>query len=1016
MSDAERWGRVKEVFDAAIACRIEDRPALLRDLCGNDRALQSEVESLLRADAGQGSMFDRSGDDPLREHVFDAVAGVLVDRTHALAPGDCLGPYQINGLLGVGGMGRVYRARDTTLGRDVALKILPDLWLGVAERCARFDREAQVLASLNHPNIGAIFGVYTSESDPSTGAPATKALVLELVEGETLADRLARQGDTQTSHRGLAVKEVVNIATQVIDALEAAHDRGIVHRDLKPANIKITPEGRVKVLDFGLARADDGTGKSPQGANSPTASVDGTQDGMLLGTALYMSPEQARGRPVDKRSDIWAFGCVLYEMLTGAPLWRGESVAGVLASVTEREPDWAALPVDTPPSLRLCVRRCLQRDLRQRFHDIADVRLAMEGAFDPPVAGGIDQRTRPWSARLVSSGWAIAIVAAAAVASGWFRAPAPANPARVMRLSVGLTPADELGGRDGRPARSAFALSPDGRTLVFSAVRANRRGLYIRHFDEAEATIIPGTDDADNPFFSPDGEWVGFFVAGAIRKLPIAGGPSILVAETSLRVGVLGASWGDDDRIVFGQPSGALLEVVASGGTPTAIIAPKPSTGEVTYRLPHVLPGSDAILFTVTRHRFPRWDQTQVHVYSRRTGLTKLLINGGADARYLPSGHLVYVREGVLLAVPFDLRRLEVTGGPVGVIADVLQAAYARGENEDTGVAQFAIAPTGTLVYLPGGVVAPGERFVVRVGRTGQSETLPIPPRAFATLRVSPDGRQLALNTFGRERDIWLYSLERGSLTKLSLPGRLNVPVWSHDGRWIAYAAGTAGADNIYRVQSDGAGSPEELVATGQNLVPATWTSAGQLLFYGVSSPPLDALPKQFFMNVALKTAPNPIPIGSPRSGGLDVSPDGHWIAYHSTESGQLEVYVQAHPAPGPRYQVSTNGGMSPIWRADGRELFYVRRTVADLAQQSPEIEMMAVPVSSQSASLTFGRPASLFEGRYQTNEPARGYDATPDGRSFLMIQDRSRPPDVVRQMIVVQNWHEELKRRVPTK
>ena len=1012
MSEADHWKRVKGIFDVAVACPAEDRSAFVSDSCGGDRALQADVESLLAADAN-GSMFDPPGDSALRERVFEAIADTFHDRPPVLTPGDRLGPYQIAALLGAGGMGEVYRAHDPTLGRDVALKILPHLWLADPARRARFDHEARVLASLNHPNIGAIYGV--DESGPSTGSGPVKALVLELVEGETLGEHIAGHA-RQASRPGLPIDQVMRIASQVADALQTAHERGIVHRDLKPANITITLDGRVKVLDFGLALAGGSTGLDAHRAHSRTTTGGDTRDGVLLGTAPYMSPEQARGQPVDKRTDIWAFGCVLYEMLTGAQAFVGRSATDVLNNVIGMEPDWTALPADTPAALRLCMQRCLQKDCRQRFHDIADVRLAMEGAFDLPAANGVTYGGRPSHARLAYAGWALAFAAIAAGTGGWFIAGrSRAAPARVTRLLVGVGPADQLGGnREGRPTRASFALSPDGRTLVFSAVRANRRALYVRRFDQSEATVIAGTEDAIAPFFSPNGEWVGYSVGSELRKLPLAGGPSVHVADTMVGR-VFGASWGDDDRIVFARPSGGLWDVAASGGTPTEIVAPDPSRGEVGYRLPHVLPGGDAIIFTVTRHRFPRWDQTQIRVYSRRTRRVTTLVDGGADARYVSSGHLVYVREGVLLAAPFDLRRLEVTGGSVGVIADVMQAAYDRAAMEDTGLAQFSVASTGTLVYLPGGVFAPAERSVIRVDRTGQFETLPITPRAFATLRLSPDGGQIALNTFGRDRDIWLYSLARGTLTRLPLPGRLNVPIWSRDGHWITYASSPGGPDNLYRAPADGSGLPEQLIASGQNLVPGVWSSSDELLYYraptGLAADGLDSL---FFQNVAAYGAPTPIPTASQRSGGLDVSPDGHWIAYHSYESGQLEVYVRKHPGPGPRYQVSTEGGMSPIWRADGGELFYARRIAGRPGQEPLDVEILAVRVTTQPA-LAFGKPRALFKGPYQMNDPARGYDVTADGQRFVMIQGRERPPDVITQLRVVQNWHEELKRLVPT-
>ena len=552
--------------------------------------------------------------------MFDAVAGTLNDPTHALTPGDHLGTYEITGLLGAGGMGQVYRAHDTTLGRDVAVKILPDLWLADPDRRARFDREARLLASLNHPNIGAIYGVHESDASTARGAG-----------GQGTRVGIGRGRDARRPHRasgvacgGLPIDEVMSIASQVIEALEAAHERGIVHRDLKPANIKITPEGRVKVLDFGLARAMGGTAAGgPQLANSPTVAVCDTQDGVLLGTAPYMSPEQARGRLVDKRTDIWAFGCVVYEMLTGAPAFAGDGVAEVLANVIKSEPDWSALPVDTPAALRLCLRRCLQKDLRQRFHDIADVRLALEGAFELPSGDGTGHAAdhlcaprlrwlgdrfrgdrRPCQ-RLVQCGTRPRCLGSSDTASGRSGA----------RGSIGR----QRGASDASRVR---VVSGRSNARVFGATRESTCPLC--------SAVRSGGSDGDSghrgryqlPSFRPDGKWVGFFVAGEIRKLPLAGGPSVHVADTGLVLGPLGASWGDDDRIVFARRPGALWEVAASGGAPTEIITPDQSRGEVSYRLPHVLPGGDAILFTVTHHRFPRWDQTQIRVYSRRTRLT----------------------------------------------------------------------------------------------------------------------------------------------------------------------------------------------------------------------------------------------------------------------------------------------------------------------------------------------------------------------------------------------------------
>ena len=583
MSEAERWTRVKEIFDAAVACRVDERSALVRAMCGDDRALQADVESLLTADAGHKSVFEQSVDRAMRGQVFGAVADVLDQQASALVPGERLGTYEITGLLGAGGMGLVYRAHDTTLGREVALKLLPDRWLADPDRRARFEREARLLASLNHPNIGSIYGVHEGDPSQGSGLPV-KALVLELVEGETLADRIALQALPSASRRGLPVDEVVRIASQVIDALEAAHERGIVHRDLKPANIKITPEGRVKVLDFGLARAMGGTGSGPQIANSPTITVAGTHDGVLLGTAPYMSPEQARGRTVDKRTDIWAFGCVLYEMLTGAPAFTGDGVTEVLANVIKVEPDWTVLAADVPSALRLCLRRCLQKDLRQRFHDVADVRLAMEGAFEQPTrdhgSPPLDRSPRP---RLAYTGWVIAVAAiAGAFAIVTF---APRTPADVpeTRLEIVTPPAaDPL----------SLAISPDGRSVVFQAGQ-DPPMLWLRPLDSLEARPLAGTDGGQYPFWSPDSRSVAFTTGGELKRIDLASG----LVRTLARRSFAGGTWSVDGTILIGSVIGPLYSVQADDGTvkqATTLLE-----RQTSHRWPQFLPDGRFLFFTL---------------------------------------------------------------------------------------------------------------------------------------------------------------------------------------------------------------------------------------------------------------------------------------------------------------------------------------------------------------------------------------------------------------------------------
>jgi Tol biopolymer transport system component len=912
--------------------------------------------------------------------------------------GQHFGAYQVVAKLGEGGMGVVYRARDSRLKRDVALKVLPESVAGDPHRLARFEREAQVLASLNHANIAAIYGLEGG------------ALVLELVEGPTLAEL--------TATGPMPVRDALSIARQICDALDAAHEQGIVHRDLKPANIKVRPDGSVKVLDFGLAKAIDRSPVTEAAASTITSPAVVSAVGVILGTAAYMSPEQARGKAVDKRSDVWAFGCVLYEMLTGRRAFEGDSVTETLSRVLQREADFAALPEDTPAGIRRLLIRCLDKDRNTRLPHIA----AASFQIDEVLTTGGSQAAIDAPARARSSVSARvlvpAIIASAigGAAIAWLmlsRAPAATLP--VTRLQVGVAPAAQLGGAEGRPIRTAFAIAPDGRTLAFSAVQNNQRGLYLRPLDQAAATLISGTEGALNPFFSPDGRWVAYFAANQIRKVPIAGGPPVPV--TTVGQMMFGASWGDDEVVVFARSAGGLWEAPASGGTPVERTQVNRENGEVGHRLPHVLPGGDAVLYTVMHNRFPNWNETQVWVHSRRSNTAKLLIDGGADARYVASGHLLYVNEGTLLAVPFDLNRLEVTSGAVG-ISDVMQAAYVPGQQGDSGAMQVSVSRTGTLVYLAGGVQKPSEHTVIRVDRSGRPDNFSVAVQTLRTMRLSPDGAFLALGAVGRERGISLYDLARGSLTKLTVAGRAVAPVWTPDGEQLTYAVAAKGPDNVFSVRADGAGTPEPIVKHAANLVPTAWTPDGrQLLFHVLpsdSAPAAQRSPTIYVQNVAEKGEPAPLSKVSRNFGSADLSRDGRWLAYQSADSGEPHVFVDAYPGPGPRFQVSSEGGGgSPVWSGDGRELFYVRSSDARQTMEAGDVEIavMSVTVTAQ-PKMSFGQPRALFTGRYGVNGPARAYDVTKDGQHFFLMQLRKRPPDVITEMSVVQNWIEELKRQ----
>jgi serine/threonine protein kinase len=630
----------------------------------------------------------------------------------AFAPGTILGPYEITSLLGRGGMGEVWRARDTRLDRDVAIKALPDEFAANEERLIRFQREAKLLAPLNHPNIASIYGL-----EESGGA---RFLILELVEGETLADRLQRGR--------IPVEESIALALQIAAALEAAHEKGIIHRDLKPGNIKVTPDGKVKVLDFGLAKALADDAGDAALSNSPTLSMAATQQGVILGTAAYMSPEQARGRKVDKRTDVWAFGCVLYEMLSGRPVFEGADVSEVLAGVIKSDPDWKALPAGIPPMLRLFLGRCLEKDPNRRIHDVADVRLALEGAFDSAVTHAAPADTKPQtSGRRMIPAVALVFFSTALLASllSWVAFRPNANP--VTRLTA--TPADPVQLASNPILQdSDIAIAPDGRHLVYVNTNLPPR-LYVRTLDELEAKVLPKINGARNPFISPDGNWIGFFDLNSLKKVAINGGPAVTIC--SIEGAPRGASWGSDDRIVFATNSNesGLLRVAAGGGTPEVLTLPEPQKGQVDHLFPEVLPGARAILFAISsRTGSSPAELAQIAVLNLATGEQKVLIQGGSNPRYA-SGYIVYGVAGTLRAVPFDVNRLEVRGNPVPVLEHVI--------TKPSGAADFSIAPDGTLVYVAGDNQASPDRTLVWVDRQGHEEPLSAPQRSYAYARIS---------------------------------------------------------------------------------------------------------------------------------------------------------------------------------------------------------------------------------------------------------------------------------------
>jgi serine/threonine-protein kinase len=879
-------------------------------------------------------------------------------------------------------MGEVYRARDSRLQRDVALKVLPDHFAADQERLARFQREAQVLASLAHANIAHIYGI---EPTPAGGGAA---LVLELVDGPTLADRIA-QGP-------IPVAETIRIARQFADALDAAHQHGIVHRDLKPANIKVRHDGTVKVLDFGLAKfngsGEDSDGRTvdgfqpPDPTMSPTVSVAFTRSGVILGTAAYMSPEQARGKAVDKRTDIWAFGCVLFEMLTGRRAFHGADATETIAAVVRGEPDWSSLPPGTPHSLRRLLERCLQKDPQHRLRDIGDARADLEDTFEAVPATAAARRL--WS-RPGPYLWTALVAASAAVAGLWASRAEPVRP--VVRFTVEL-PQDQAFSSVGR---HIVAISPSGSHLAYVA----NNQLYLRAFDQPEAQPVRGTAGTGNaggrnPFFSPDGQWIGFWQNGELKKVSITGGAPITLCAAD---NPWGASWGAGDTILFGQGRGGIWRVSASGGKPEVLI--KVNAGQEAHG-PQMLPDGKTVLFTLRQlGQLPvAWTDAQIVAHSLDTGARRTLVNGGTDARYLPTGHLVYVHDGTLLAVPFDAATLEVTGGPVPLVEDVAQTGTF------TGAAQFSLSSDGTLVYTSG--VAPTLKTVVWANRNGAEEPLGVPSRNYVYARLSPDGAKVALDIRDEQSDIWIWDVARRTMERLTLEPSVNRgPVWLSNTR-VVYSTVEEGAENLSVHAADGSVKAERLTTGPDSDFFATSFADGIGVFFSKgTTAPYDV----GLLTLGEKPAARMLFDSEFSEANAELSPDGRWLAYQSNESGQYEVYARPFPdLSGERVKVSVDSGTRPHWAKSGRELFYWGRRT-----------LMVVPITI-AKGFSPGTPIQLFQpGRYLAPLLGRNFDVSADAQRFLMIRtasEASPTTEAPRGLTVVQNWTEELKRRVPAR
>jgi eukaryotic-like serine/threonine-protein kinase len=875
--------------------------------------------------------------------------------------GTHLGPYEILSAIGVGGMGEVYRARDSKLGRDVAIKVLPEAFARDAERTARFQREAKVLASLDHPNIATIHGLEESGG--------TRALVMQLVEGPTLADRI-QAGP-------IPVDEAIRIARQIADALEYAHERGIVHRDLKPGNVKVTNDDIVKVLDFGLAKALEGDAASVDISTSPTISRMATQAGILLGTAAYMSPEQAKAKPVDRRADIWAFGCVLYEMLTGTQTFTGETVTDTLAAVIMKDPDWSLLPAATPVRVRVLLQRCLQKDPKERLRDIGDARISLgeviAGAPDPALAGAARISAAPWRRVLPWALFVASLSTAVALAFVHFR-ERPVAPSQLLRYQISLPEKTSLAGN------TPVALSPDGRHLAFTATSQDGRSrLWVRDLDTLESRPLAGTEDAAYPFWSPDSRVLGFATVSKLERVDISGGaPPQTICDVT--VGGFGGAWNQDGVILFGSLRG-LMRVSAAGGTPSLLTKVDSSRGELAHVGPSFLPDG--------RH----------FLYLRYLGSAAGTYVGSLDAKpeqqdskrllaaygfYAPTpapepGRVLFLQNGTLMAQTLDASQLELKGDPAP-IAEQLTS--------------FDVSANGILAYIEGNASLMQLTWFDRQGKV--LGTLGEPGVNAAWPAISPDGSAVVVpRDEAGGTDLWLYNLARGTRSRLTFDGKLNIePVWSPDGSHIAFLSARDGGDwNIYQKPVNGIGQDEALDKNPPNIKgPRDWSRDGKYLIEG-------AEPDRFSIWV--------LPLSPGQAGGdrkrlpylhdqfnevgPRLSPNGQWLAYASDETGRFEIYVQTFPKLGGKWPVSINGGMVPVWSRDGKELYFI----------GADGKLMAVDVKGgPGGSFEAGTPKALFDPHFGGAETDR-FDVSKDGR-FLVpaVVEQSGAP-----ITIVVNW-----------
>jgi len=972
----DRESDLERICHAALERPAAERVAFLAEACRGDEALRRDAEDLLANESAAASFLEV----PVEGRWMREAGG---STGPALAAGQRLGSYTIGAPLGVGGMSEVYLARDSTLGREVAIKVLPALFTRDPDRLARFEREARLLASLNHPNIATIYGIEHVDG--------IHALILEVVEGNTLAQRLDQAAFGLSGRRkagreqslkapaGLPLGDALTIARQVAEAIEAAHSKGIVHRDLKPANIKIRPDGVVKVLDFGLARAAHGDAPVSDATPPSTLTVGPTREGAILGTAAYMSPEQARGLAVDRRTDIWAFGCVLYELLTGHTAFAGATSSDTIAAVLEHEPDWTALPATTPPPVRSLLRRCLQKDPAKRLRDIGDAGFQIDEALNEPAWSmpGTGPKPAPMTGRLL---WAAALVGAVAAtaATAWSLRPAPLEPDEV-RLETTAPPTTDP---------TSLAISPDGKQLVFAATTDGTSRLWVRPLHTASARPLAGTEHARFPFWSPDSRSVGFTAEGQLKRIDVNGGVVRVLAT-----GVGTGTWNQDGTILFDRgPGGGLFRVSADGGEPR-LAAQIDSLANDPWR-PEFLPDQRHFLFYETG--------TMPGIYVGQLDskdAPRRLLDAQA-ATYAAPGHLIFVRQRTLFAQPFDPVRLELSGSPT-VVAEQLVVG------ENPGTAALSASAAGPVVYRTGPEGARSQ--FVWFDRSGKA------PEAVAgsdigdgfNSSLSPDGRQLAFSRFtddrpGRTADIWLLDLARGVASRFTSDPMFDLtPVWSPNGDRLAFASnrkradGSTGSFDVYVKAATGLGNDDLLVGHDFGDPPSDWSPDGRFILYNRQSGTGN---NNDIWGLPLEGDRKPFPVVDTKfaeSNG-QFSPDGKWIAFQSNESGQVEVYVQPFPGPGRRTRITRDGGDQARWRSDGKELFYL----------TPDDRLMAVPMrlDVERDTVDAGMPRMLFALRVNgvpRHAYGRHYSVSRDGQRFLV----NTLKEVTLPITVVLNW-----------